>query len=83
MEEDDFIRGRLLDKHLSFDYLWIGLSKAAGSWKWTSGENLSYSNWAPREPSNGHINAGLKRDWLQWDDINPDLSHKIICESNI
>ena len=40
----------------SFDSLWIGLSDAVeeGTWVWSSGEPVVYTNWASGEPNNGN-----------------------------
>ena len=56
---------------------WIGLSdkESEGIYKWTSGEDFTFSNWAPGEPSNsGDIQDYV---WIQyepglWDDLQND-----------
>jgi len=56
---------------------WIGLSDKAteGSFKWASGESVTYTNWVPGEPSNsGDIQDYV---WMQyapgmWDDLQND-----------
>merc|ERR1711973_491476 len=86
MQEDDFIRARLLDLHYTSNVWWIGLAKAEGKWKWTSGEAVSYSNWANGQPSVedvGAIRILVPGDsWLEWDDLNSTIKYSIICESN-
>ena len=69
-------------------FWWIGLAKAEGSWKWTSGEDVSYTNWASGEPD-GSANgdgAGIWMrptfGWLEWDDTISTSENPIICESN-
>ena len=81
-EEDDFIRARLLDEHMLYCWWWIGLTKAEGDWKWTTGENISYSNWASGEPSGEEEAAGINYEWLEWYDIASNWIHASICESN-
>ena len=84
-EEDDFIRARLLDEHMSGGWWWIGLTKAEGSWNWTSGEDVTYFNWADGEPNDSGDHAGIwgfpDVSWLEWDDIFSINNHNIICES--
>ena len=70
MEEDDFIRARLLDEHRSSGWWWIGLTKAEGDWKWTTGEEISYSNWESGEPSGEREAGGIHYKWLKWDDLH-------------
>ena len=56
---------------------WIGLTDKAteGSFKWASGESVTFTNWAPGEPSNsGDIQDYV---WIQyapgiWDDLQND-----------
>ena len=55
--ENQFLSDSFKDKNLSYyggkadkDIYWIGLTKQNGSWQWSNGERLSYSNWGPMEP---------------------------------
>ena len=64
--------------------IWIGLfqnhqsslySEPAGGWEWSSGEPVSYLNWAPSEPNNGDYPAdfvGMYADVGTWDDTPND-----------
>lgn len=42
---------------------WIGLNTSVqqGSWRWSIGDNASYTNWAPSEPS---TNSGSNHAWM-------------------
>jgi len=50
-EEQQFILN-LLSKQGKSDNYWIGGYREKKDWKWVTGENFSYSNWAPGEPNN-------------------------------
>ena len=47
-EQDWLIRNFGSDR-----YYWIGLTKVEGRWGWSSGEPVTYENWAPGQPDNG------------------------------
>ena len=32
------------------DIYWIGLNKKSGSWEWSDGSDLVFTNWGPLEP---------------------------------
>jgi hypothetical protein len=51
--------------------MWIGLTDEIqeGEWRWESGENFSYSNWAPGEPNNA-VNEDYVAMWY----VNPSGS---------
>lgn len=44
----------LLDTFGGTELFWIGLSdqQTEGVWKWSGGDNVSYTNWTPNEPNN-------------------------------
>ena len=44
----------LVDTFGSYDWFWIGFTdeKAEGSWRWTSGEPVTFTNWVDGEPNN-------------------------------
>lgn len=50
----------LLDVFGGTELFWIGLTdeQTEGVWKWSSGDNVSYTNWTPNEPNNALSFAG-------------------------
>lgn len=48
IEQDWLIRNFSSDR-----YYWIGFNKVGNSWVWSSGEPVTYVNWAPGQPDNG------------------------------
>ncbi|XP_071507011.1 macrophage mannose receptor 1-like [Diadema antillarum] len=38
--------------------MWIGLSDTSGMYKWSTGEDLTYTNWAPNQPDSRYSNSG-------------------------
>ena len=49
---------------------WIGFTDEAleGTWVWTSGEPVSYTNWAPGEPNNVGDEDYAVQYWYGWND---------------
>ena len=58
--------------------VWIGLTDDNG-WKWTTGEAISYDNWASSEPSGDGPCGRRTADGL-WRDASCDLTFDTICE---
>ena len=64
--------------------LWIGISDKDinGVFKWSSGEEVLYTNWAPGEPNN--VSNGYGKYWNayegKWDDASNNESNKGIAE---
>merc|ERR1711976_1025132 len=58
LEEDNFIRAKLLDLYDEFDDMsqtidiWIGGVKQGANFVWTSGEQWTYNNWGKGQPDN-------------------------------
>ena len=58
---------------------WIGLTdiEKQGEWRWASGEAITYTNWAPNEPTEGepgeedYVFMGLSADG-SWFDVGPE-----------
>jgi hypothetical protein len=55
-QEQDFVLNNFLSGAQQFDTYWIGLTDAdsyttEGTFVWTSGEPVGYTNWAPFEPN--------------------------------
>ena len=56
---------------------WIGLTdhENEGEWKWTSGEPVTYTNWAPFEPmdadAGGEDYVRMEGGW-DWSDVDPE-----------
>lgn len=50
----------LLNVFGSTELFWIGLTdqQTEGIWKWSSGDNVTYTNWTPNEPNNALSFAG-------------------------
>ena len=85
--EQDFI-----STSLSAEYgLWIGGTdqNTEGAWEWVTGENWSYTNWSPGEPSNSTASG---EDYLvkrtksnfdnKWNDLPNTYTFFFICEKN-
>jgi hypothetical protein len=64
--------------------LWIGFNDLAveGQWVWTSGESVSYTNWALNQPDNQNSLQHTAKLWNskggQWDDDNPGVKSGIV-----
>ncbi|XP_019617070.1 PREDICTED: fibropellin-1-like [Branchiostoma belcheri] len=50
-KENRFITRRILNARAD-TYVWMGLYKQSGCWKWTDGSPINYRNWARGEPNN-------------------------------
>ncbi|XP_066264147.1 uncharacterized protein [Branchiostoma lanceolatum] len=70
---------------------WIGLDdlQSVGTYVWDDGTPLSYTNWAPGEPSTGHERcvmyfSGATRDdqKYKWNDSSCDTKAMFICQQN-
>merc|ERR1711996_1277 len=97
LDEDDFIRMRLIDMLINKDTIndtiaiWTGGYLREGVYAWTSGEEFSYSNWASNQPDNmGGTEDVIAYTWysqwnwhLQWNDWESDDEYPFICESRI
>ena len=51
-EEMNFITNELMNNTTNENCYWIGLQRDGDSWKWVTGEEFSYQNWAANEPNN-------------------------------
>jgi C-type mannose receptor len=65
--------------------IWLGLDdlQLEGSFTWSSGQTVSYSNWNEGEPNNygGSEDCGMMRgEDFTWNDSGCSNSHKSICE---
>ncbi|MFX0105897.1 MAG: lectin-like protein [Candidatus Hodarchaeota archaeon] len=81
--ENDFIKN-LADSNK----VWLGLSdeESEGTWKWITGEAVSYTNWYPGEPND----YGTGEDYVEmyidgrWNDIGPpqfpSTTRYYVCE---
>ena len=71
---------------LTTNRAWIGGTDEAkeGSWKWITGEELSYTNWGNKQPDN----SGSNEHYLEtnfggaglWNDNSPTATRVYICE---
>ncbi len=57
-------------------HLWIGFNdiQVEGSWDWSSGEPVVYTNWAPGEPNNNEGEDAAVMNWCEdgGNDVNPE-----------
>ena len=67
--------------------VWIGLFKLhhrGGSWGWTDGTPLDYTDWYPGEPNNvdqgEHCGALWRRKGYQWLDVPCDCNYSVLCQ---
>ncbi|MBQ8135699.1 MAG: C-type lectin domain-containing protein [Clostridia bacterium] len=51
-EEMNFITNELMNNTTNENCYWIGLQRDGDSWKWVTGEEFNYQNWAANEPNN-------------------------------
>ena len=84
-DENTFIFNSILEAGWNGS-AWMGMTDAAeeGNWVWTSGQPVTYTNWASQEPSNGN---GIEHWMHMWGDDNPywndhrgELSTKCLIE---
>ncbi len=75
--ENDFVHGLVNHSGVS---AWIGLVKSGSSWKWVTGEQLSYSNWKDTAP-NTVDNVRMSYLNGKWRNDQPDrTSFYYVCE---
>ena len=79
----------LKDTFGTTEALFIGMSDAEteGTWKWASGQSVTYTDWAPNEPNDAQGNqdyAILSHIWNsstdKWDDVTNGASFRGIIE---
>ncbi|XP_062568465.1 perlucin-like protein [Saccostrea cucullata] len=86
--ENDFLRKHSIDMGIHSDF-WIGLTddSSEGNWEWLpSGNTVSFSDWAPGQPDNGHNEDCVllsHSKHYHWNDDQCDNSHYFICEREI
>ena len=78
-EEDRYLRGKNGNRNT-----WIGATDVneEGTFRWTDGSLLTYSNWAPNEPSDGEENCAHYYDRYngKWNDKECLSQSYFICE---
>jgi len=89
-EENDFLFAYIIDNGYKNAYFGFSDHETEGTWKWVTGEKVSYTNWAENEPNNQQSSEGYGMFYYQypdgkWNDgdfgqetLNDDLS--FICE---
>lgn len=84
-KEQDFINQ--LISNYSNQFCWVGATdeNSEGKWKWITGEEFSYTNWATNEPNNanGEENYMHLNNSGRWNDIHytgNEYTFGFICE---
>ena len=79
----------VLSDNFDGDMTWLGASDATSDsvWRWESGSELTFTSWAPNEPSDCNTCNCLAvnkqwNTWL-WDDKNCTNKYKNICEKDL
>ncbi|XP_078702848.1 uncharacterized protein LOC144928428 isoform X1 [Branchiostoma floridae x Branchiostoma belcheri] len=69
---------------------WIGCNdrQAEGTWRWSDGSRLSFTNWAPTQPDNadGIQDCGILYNiynYAYWDDTQCIRAYFFICQTDI
>ncbi len=66
--EEDAVLGEMI-RASGYGGLWLGAENTSGSWKWVTGEEFSFTNWASGEPSGGDEHyLGYKNGNNEWND---------------
>jgi len=64
--------------------IWLGGSDASkeGTWVWSDGTSVIYSNWAPGEPNNSGSQDCLEGNWhdFKWDDDSCTSENLFLCK---
>ena len=62
-------------------YVWIGATSESGSWKWVTGESLSYTNWDSGQPDNYEGKEKYACIWGngKWNDYDNDAYLYVNC----
>ncbi|MFH4968381.1 LamG-like jellyroll fold domain-containing protein [Gaetbulibacter sp. M240] len=83
-EENDFIRQALNSNGFSTARVWIGFNDVAneGTFVWTNGEPVVYTNWNTGEPNNsgGEQDFGQMQTSGKWDDGSASTIQRAVLE---
>lgn len=84
-EENEFVYSYVVASGSRNAYFGMTDKNREGTWEWCTGEEFSYSNWAPDQPSDsvGEENYGMYWDNYsngEWNDGSFDGNHPFICE---
>jgi len=84
-EEWQFVKGVLDNTPSNFYYVWLGGSdqKTEGTWVWTDGSSVTYTDWYGNEPNSGTsrncIYAYSGYNW-QWFDYTCTWTFYAVCK---
>ena len=75
-EENDFLAG------VTGSNVWIGLNDYEESrvWRWVTGEEVTYTNWAANEPNNTNERVVEFRSDGQWNDLSSQIRLQFLVE---
>ncbi|MFH1591791.1 MAG: lectin-like protein [Candidatus Woesearchaeota archaeon] len=64
---------------------WMGLNKLSGDWEWISGEDVTYTNWAPGQPGSvpSHTYSSFNGTAGNWWAVPSNYNYFGIVESSI
>ena len=81
LEENEHLRLKLVERYGIDHWVWVGILKDDGKWRFINGETMGFSDWAPNQPD-GDGDCGQMlghRDW-KWNDFPCSIELWFICE---
>ncbi|XP_071382908.1 C-type lectin domain family 10 member A-like isoform X2 [Centroberyx affinis] len=81
LEEQEFIYANNYGRTSETSGYWIGLTDAAGSWKWVDGSDLTEDYWIKQPAANAHCAISLRKTSpYGWNAVDCTERNRWICE---